>query len=63
MSPYLGPCADFQLGLRKSIIVIGIIKTAKSLQKKIESNLLADLKGPQQGDPDSYHLYIYAIDL
>ncbi len=60
MSPSQGPCADFHWVLEKQPIASGIL-THPSRYKRAENNLLADIKGPQQGDAGSclvIHLYL-----
>ena len=64
MSPFWGPCADFQLVSWKSTNSFENINKAKSLQKSKKQT--SDEKGPQQGDPCSclvIHLYqkIYCL--
>ena len=44
--------AGFQFGLKNPPIASGI-SAQPSCYKRTESNLLADEKGPQKGDPDN----------
>ena len=65
MSQSLETCANFHLGLCQYQPIASGISTQSSRYKYkgAESNLLADEKGPQQGDPSGCLVMSIFIDL